>query len=102
MILSAVGYFCFCSQVADMAAMLRARYRWMVTGTPIGAGILRDLYGLMRALQHDPFQDLKLWQTCIEHPCTQGRTAFPHGHASGVAPAIKRAVLPACVLCYLG
>lgn len=67
-------------QVADMASMLRARHRWMVTGTPIGAGVLRDVYGLLRALQHDPFQDLKLWQTCVEGPCQRGICQFTSIH----------------------
>ncbi|BDA50767.1 probable E3 ubiquitin-protein ligase SHPRH [Coccomyxa sp. Obi] len=57
------------SQVGDMAALLRARSRWVVTGTPIGNGGLRDLHGLLRVLQHDPFQDRRLWRVCVEQPC---------------------------------
>ena len=48
-----------------MAAMVRAQSRWVVTGTPIGSGGLTDLHGLLRVLQHDPFQDRQLWQACI-------------------------------------
>ncbi|CAL8465161.1 g4696 [Coccomyxa elongata] len=57
------------SQVGDMAALLRARSRWVVTGTPMGNGGLRDLHGLLRVLQHDPFQDRRLWRVCVERPC---------------------------------
>ncbi|EIE20408.1 hypothetical protein COCSUDRAFT_67348 [Coccomyxa subellipsoidea C-169] len=57
------------SQVGDMAALLRAESRWVVTGTPMGNGGLRDLHGLLRVLQHDPFADRRLWRTCVEGPC---------------------------------
>jgi hypothetical protein len=60
------------AQVGDMAALLRARSRWVVTGTPMGNGGLRDLHGLLRVLRHDPFSDRRLWRTCVEHPCLRG------------------------------
>lgn len=62
------------TQVGDMAALLRARSRWVVTGTPIGNGGLRDLHGLLRVLQHDPFQDRRLWRVCVEQPCLRGES----------------------------
>ncbi len=55
-----------------MAAMVRAQSRWVVTGTPIGSGGLTDLHGLLRVLQHDPFQDRQLWQACIARPYARG------------------------------
>ena len=60
------------AQVGDMAAMVQARARWVVTGTPIGSGGLSDLHGLLRVLQHDPFQDRQLWQACIAKPYARG------------------------------
>lgn len=59
-------------QVGDMAALLHAQSRWVVTGTPMGNGGLRDLHGLMRVLRHDPFFDRRLWRTCVEQPCLRG------------------------------
>ena len=59
-----------------MAAMVRAQTRWVVTGTPIGSGGLIDLHGLLRVLQHDPFQDRQLWQTCIARPYHKGTPAL--------------------------
>ena len=59
-----------------MAAMVGARSRWVVTGTPIGSGGLTDLHGLLRVLQHDPFQDRQLWQTCIGRPYARGTQRF--------------------------
>ncbi len=64
------------NQVGDMAALLRARLRWVVTGTPMGNGGLRDLHGLLRVLQHDPFQDRGLWRICVEQPCLRGALPF--------------------------
>ncbi len=55
-----------------MAAMVRAQSRWVVTGTPIGSGGLTDLHGLLRVLQHDPFQDRQLWQACVARPYARG------------------------------
>lgn len=55
-----------------MASLLRARLRWVVTGTPIGNGGLRDLHGLLRVLQHDPFADRRLWRACVELPYLRG------------------------------
>ena len=60
------------AQVGDMAAMVQARARWVVTGTPIGSGGLSDLHGLLRVLQHDPFRDRQLWQACIAKPYARG------------------------------
>jgi E3 ubiquitin-protein ligase SHPRH len=61
-----------CSQVGDMAAMLRARARWVVTGTPMGAGGLRDLHGLLRVLGHAPFADRRVWLACVQRPYERG------------------------------
>ena len=55
-----------------MAAMLRARSRWVVTGTPISRGGLGDLHGLLRVLRHDPFSDRTLWETCVQQPFLRG------------------------------
>ena len=55
-----------------MAAMVQARSRWVVTGTPIGSGGLSDLHGLLRVLQHDAFRDRQLWQACIAKPHARG------------------------------
>ena len=59
-----------------MAAMVRAQSRWVVTGTPIGSGGLTDLHGLLRVLQHDPFQDRQLWQACVARPYARGTPLF--------------------------
>lgn len=55
-----------------MASMVRARARWVVTGTPLGSGGLTDLHGLLRVLQHDPFRDRQLWHACIAKPYARG------------------------------
>ena len=60
-----------------MAAMVQARARWVVTGTPIGSGGLSDLHGLLRVLQHDPFRDRQVWQACIAKPYARGDLLQP-------------------------
>jgi hypothetical protein len=74
-----------------MAAMVRARARWVVTGTPIGSGGLTDLHGLLRVLQHDPFQDRQLWHTCIAKPYARGGTpaCLPYFFRNCITPPIN-------------
>ena len=65
-----------------MAAMVGARSRWVVTGTPIGSGGLADLHGLLRVLQHDPFQNRQLWRACIARPYAQGTPMLTEADSS--------------------
>ena len=60
-----------------MAAMLRARSRWVVTGTPIGRGGLGDLHGLLRVLRHDPLSERALWDACVQRPVLRGARLLP-------------------------
>lgn len=50
------------SGVAEMAAKISAVRRWCVSGTPIGAGGVSDVYGMLKVLQYKPWEDVKLFR----------------------------------------
>ncbi|KAK9811031.1 hypothetical protein WJX73_007955 [Symbiochloris irregularis] len=47
--------------VALMTQRLSAKHRWVVTGTPIGRGGLKDILALLRALNHYPMGSTPAW-----------------------------------------
>ena len=51
--------------VATMALRIRARYRWCVTGTPVGAKGVEDLRGLLVFLRHGPFSRQFWWEQTL-------------------------------------
>ena len=53
--------------VATMALRIRARYRWCVTGTPVGARGVQDLHGLLVFLRHEPFSHAFWWDKMLMH-----------------------------------
>jgi hypothetical protein len=44
----------------DFAPM--ARCRWCVTGTPIGAGGVHDIHGLLCVLKYKPYDDASVFE----------------------------------------
>ena len=55
------------ARAAEMALTLRATHRWCISGTPIQRG-LDDLYGLVRFLGAEPFDDYFWWATVLKQP----------------------------------
>lgn len=55
------------SRATEMALTLRATHRWCVTGTPIQRG-LDDLYGLLRFLGAEPFDNKRWWTSVLKEP----------------------------------
>ena len=53
------------AKAAEMALQLSAVNKWCVTGTPIGARGLEDLYGLVLFLQRTPFDNKWLWSRAL-------------------------------------
>lgn len=53
------------AKAAEMALQLSAVNRWCVTGTPVGARGLEDLYGLVLFLQRAPFYNKWLWTRAL-------------------------------------
>ena len=51
--------------VATMALRIRARHRWCVTGTPVGARGVEDLHGLLVFLRHEPFNHAFWWERTL-------------------------------------
>eukprot|EP00978_Attheya_sp_CCMP212_P004986 scaffold11000_cov43-Attheya_sp.AAC.2 len=49
-----------------MALYLESRFRWCVTGTPIGRGKVDDLYGLLLFLKLVPFADKRWFKHCLK------------------------------------
>eukprot|EP01083_Nonionella_stella_P197494 726045_1 len=60
---------------AKMARRIRAKYRWCVTGTPIGQHGLQDLYGLMVFLGQEPWTQQRWWNKAISLPYFRGDSA---------------------------
>ncbi|EFJ18575.1 hypothetical protein SELMODRAFT_444519 [Selaginella moellendorffii] len=60
------------AKATEMAMRLHAENKWCVSGTPIQRG-LDDLYGLLRFLQAEPFDNHTWWQQAIKHPYEEGK-----------------------------
>lgn len=60
--------------VAVMTQRLSAKHRWVVTGTPIGRGGLKDILALLRALNHYPMGSTPMWLP-TEHSLSAGMYA---------------------------
>ncbi|KAG0565163.1 hypothetical protein KC19_8G169500 [Ceratodon purpureus] len=60
------------SRATEMAMTLRATHRWCVTGTPIQRG-LDDLYGLLRFLGAEPFDNKRWWTSVLKEPYEEGK-----------------------------
>ncbi|GIM15480.1 hypothetical protein Vretimale_18260, partial [Volvox reticuliferus] len=73
------------SNVVQMASRIEATHRWCVTGTPIGAGGLYDILGLLCVLKYKPYDDASVFKHLIADPY---RTGTPEGH-SRLASLIK-------------
>lgn len=63
------------ARATEMAMTLRATHRWCVSGTPIQRG-LDDLYGLLRFLGAQPFDDYRWWSLALKQPY-EVRLMFP-------------------------
>ncbi|KAJ8759948.1 hypothetical protein K2173_010804 [Erythroxylum novogranatense] len=59
------------AQQSRAVTSLKAKRRWVVTGTPIQNGYL-DLYSLMAFLRFEPFSIKSYWQTLVQRPLAQG------------------------------
>jgi hypothetical protein len=55
------------ARATEMALSLRAFHRWCVSGTPIQRG-LDDLFGLLRFLGAEPFDDYRWWSLALKQP----------------------------------
>lgn len=55
------------ARATEMAMTLRTTHRWCVTGTPIQRG-LDDLYGLLRFLRAEPFDNKRWWTVVLKEP----------------------------------
>lgn len=55
----------------EMAMRLSAKNLWCVTGTPIQRS-LEDMYGLLRFLRAEPFDDRRWWNEVIKNPYERG------------------------------
>jgi hypothetical protein len=56
------------SNTAVMADYLQAQHRWVVTGTPLGAGGLSDVGNLLRLINASPFHETSVFRAAIERP----------------------------------
>ncbi|CAM6114787.1 unnamed protein product [Calypogeia fissa] len=59
------------TKATEMALLLDAQNRWCVSGTPIQRG-LDDLFGLLRFLQAEPFDDYQSWNQVLRQPYEAG------------------------------
>lgn len=62
--------------VALMTQRLQAQHRWVVTGTPLGRGGLKDIHALFRALHHHPLGLTPKWLP-TEEQLAAGRAPGP-------------------------
>ncbi|XP_024403200.1 uncharacterized protein [Physcomitrium patens] len=60
------------ARATEMAMTLRTTHRWCVTGTPIQRG-LDDLYGLLRFLRAEPFDNKRWWTVVLKEPYEEGK-----------------------------
>ena len=68
------------------------RFRWCVSGTPIGRGRLDDLFGLVHFLDVQPFSNERWWRHAIANPFerygvakTAADTAISNAKAASLA-----------------
>eukprot|EP00798_Chlamydomonas_sp_ICE-L_P012661 gene12660-15894_t len=54
------------SVTGRMARKIITQHRWLVTGTPIGAGGVNDISGQLQALCIDPFEDTKIFREIVK------------------------------------
>ncbi|KAK3405376.1 hypothetical protein EUGRSUZ_K01651 [Eucalyptus grandis] len=59
------------AQQSQAVTKLKAKRRWVVTGTPIQNGSF-DLFSLMSFLRFEPFSIKSYWQSLIQRPLSQG------------------------------
>ncbi|XP_050233728.1 putative SWI/SNF-related matrix-associated actin-dependent regulator of chromatin subfamily A member 3-like 1 [Mercurialis annua] len=59
------------AQQSRAVTNLKAKRRWVVTGTPIQNGSL-DLFSLMAFLRFEPFSIKNYWQSLVQRPLAQG------------------------------
>ncbi|KAJ4972310.1 hypothetical protein NE237_005409 [Protea cynaroides] len=59
------------AQQSEAVINLKAKRRWVVTGTPIQNG-LSDLFSLMAFLKFEPFSIKSYWQSLVQRPLGQG------------------------------
>eukprot|EP01083_Nonionella_stella_P187566 689472_1 len=60
------------SKCAQMALKVTSKYKWCVTGTPIGKNGLDDLYGLIKFLDVRPFNTQVAWLRTVAEPYYNG------------------------------
>ncbi|CBI32804.3 unnamed protein product, partial [Vitis vinifera] len=60
------------AQQSQAVTNLRAKRRWVVTGTPIQNGTF-DLFSLMAFLRFEPFSIKSYWQSLVQRPLGQGK-----------------------------
>ncbi|XP_033866726.3 transcription termination factor 2 [Acipenser ruthenus] len=58
-------------QTSMAVCKLRARKRWVVTGTPIQNNLL-DMYSLLKFLRCSPFDEYKLWKNQVDNGSKRG------------------------------
>ncbi|WCJ33312.1 DNA/RNA helicase protein [Euphorbia peplus] len=61
------------AQQSRAVTNLKAKHRWVVTGTPIQNGSF-DLFSLMAFLRFEPFSIKSYWQSLVQRPLSQGDT----------------------------
>lgn len=61
----------------EMAMRLSAKNLWCVTGTPIQRS-LEDMFGLLRFLRAEPFNDRRWWNEVIKNPYERGNIGAIH------------------------
>ena len=68
--------------VSKACCMLKAEYRWCVTGTPI-QNSLQDVYGLLKFLRHEPWCEATFWKNAITNSLSGASNGT--GNASAMA-----------------
>ncbi|XP_076317292.1 transcription termination factor 2-like isoform X7 [Tachypleus tridentatus] len=61
------------SAAARAVCCLHAKYRWVMTGTPIHNS-LTDMYSLLRFLKCSPFDEYQVWKKWVDNNSIQGST----------------------------
>ncbi|KAI8817873.1 SNF2 family N-terminal domain-containing protein [Fimicolochytrium jonesii] len=59
------------TQVSIACAALHSERRWILSGTPI-VNEIDDLYGMVRFLKVEPFDDHQWWNRCFKRPLSRG------------------------------